>query len=312
MDYSFTLDTLEYVSCNLCGRDSADLLFQVKGKVTGHIFNIVQCRECGLVYVNPRISHEGSKSLYDRLYFEGKHADHKIDYIADLTNPCSHESRWKKGISRRIIEIARDFGEGGGRFLDLGCGNGQLMGMMSRAGFSVCGVDTSPAACAVVQEQGFEAYCGDITGSLLPYTDGSFDVIAAIEVLEHLHSPGESLQKVAQLLKPGGLFYYSTGNADRMKAKGKDWPYIIPESHIYYYSPRTISLYFSKVGLQVLSPVDYPSLFTLDAVTAMDRARNLMRATLLHSRLLRRAVLHPFLEATHNQYMPLARKPVKA
>ncbi len=309
-DYSSLLSALEYVRCDLCGRDSTNLIFQVKGKVTGHLFNIVRYRDCGLVYVNPRISHEGSSLLYDQLYFEGKHADHRIDYVTDLVNSDSRESRWKRGISRHIVEIMRGFGSPGGRFLDLGCGNGQLMGMMSRAGSSVCGVDISPAACTIVREQGFDVYCGDITDSALSYTPGSFDVISAIETLEHLHSPGKCLQRVAQLLKPGGLFYYITGNADLMKVKGKDWPYIIPESHIYYFNPRTISLYFSKVGLQVLSPVDYPCLFTLDAVTTADRARNLMRIVLLHSRFLRRTVLHPFLELTHNQYMPLARKPV--
>ncbi len=307
-DYSSLLSTLEYVNCDLCGRDSADLLSQVKGKVTGYLFNIMRCRDCGLVYVNPRISREGSNLLYDRFYFEGKHADHSIDYVADLVTPDSHESRLKRGISRRILEIMRGFGSPGGRFLDLGCGNGQLLGMMSRAGFSVCGVDISPASCAIARGQGFEVYCGDITDNILPHAPGSFDVIAAIEVLEHLHSPGKCLQRVAQLLRPGGLFYYTTGNADRMKVMGKDWSYIIPESHIYYFSPRTISLYFGKVSLQVLSPVDYPGIITMDAVTTADGMRNLMRMILLHSRFLRRAVLNPFLELTHNQYMPLARK----
>lgn len=46
----------QYVKCNLCDKDETTLYFEVEEKITTkrEKFNIVKCKNCGLIYTNPR------------------------------------------------------------------------------------------------------------------------------------------------------------------------------------------------------------------------------------------------------------------
>jgi len=58
----------ERVNCNLCGRDDTELLLNIRGgrslSLEKASFNIVRCKNCGLVYVNPRLSGSELTRLY--------------------------------------------------------------------------------------------------------------------------------------------------------------------------------------------------------------------------------------------------------
>jgi SAM-dependent methyltransferase len=69
---------------------------------------------------------------------------------------------------------------------------------------------------------------------------GSFDVVTSIEVLEHVPDPLDVLRRIRGMLKPGGLFFYSTGNAQPFRGRLKDWGYVRPDIHISFYEPSTL------------------------------------------------------------------------
>ncbi len=50
---------MESVNCAICGEDNTDILYVVDS------FRIVRCSNCGLVYVNPRLSNDELKHIYD-------------------------------------------------------------------------------------------------------------------------------------------------------------------------------------------------------------------------------------------------------
>jgi SAM-dependent methyltransferase len=93
---------------------------------------------------------------------------------------------------------------------------------------------------------------GDL--SALDFGERRFDVINATEVIEHVRDPRAFFRKVRGLLAPGGVFLYTTGNADGLYARalGTRWPYLAPEGHLFYFSARTLSRYFAEVGLGVV------------------------------------------------------------
>jgi SAM-dependent methyltransferase len=82
-----------------------------------------------------------------------------------------------------------------------------------------------------------------------------YDIVTAIEVLEHCSSPLEALRAIYQALKPGGIVFYTTCNFDgyyeQFRKGGKDSirnAYVKPEGHIHFFSSAVMELYFKKVG----------------------------------------------------------------
>ena len=65
----------ELRECNLCGSTHHVLFAEKTGRHTGETFRIVRCRDCGLVFVNPRLSEAQNQALYDEDYFNGKGFD---------------------------------------------------------------------------------------------------------------------------------------------------------------------------------------------------------------------------------------------
>jgi len=76
----------------------------------------------------------------------------------------------------------------------------------------------------------------------------SFDVVTAIEALEHVENPLENLKSIRSLMKPGGLFFYTTGNARPFRSRLLKWPYVVPEVHISFFEPEPLAWALSTAG----------------------------------------------------------------
>ena len=55
---------------------------------------------------------------------------------------------------------------------------------------------------------------------------GSFDVVTAIEVIEHVLDPVAELRRIRALLRPGGLLFLTTGNAKPYSKRLLTWGYL--------------------------------------------------------------------------------------
>ena len=93
--------------------------------------------------------------------------------------------------------------------------------------------------------------------ALDPAADG-FDVVTAVEVLEHLTDPIPALRRIARLLRPGGLLFVTTGNAAPHRERLERWSYVVPDVHVSFYEPRTLAVAYREVGLLPEHPASRP------------------------------------------------------
>jgi 2-polyprenyl-6-hydroxyphenyl methylase/3-demethylubiquinone-9 3-methyltransferase len=103
------------------------------------------------------------------------------------------------------------------RILDVGCGGGILSEALAKAGAQVTGLDLSEASLHVAkqhaQSQGLEIdYRYESVQDVANAQAGTFDVVACMEMLEHVPEPAKVIAACMQALKPGGHAFFSTIN----------------------------------------------------------------------------------------------------
>jgi SAM-dependent methyltransferase len=88
------------------------------------------------------------------------------------------------------------------RILDIGCGTGATISHLRKYG-CVQGVDVSPLALRFCRERGEDrVVCASATE--LPFADNSFELITALDVVEHLDDDRRGLNEIQRVLVPGG------------------------------------------------------------------------------------------------------------
>jgi SAM-dependent methyltransferase len=117
------------------------------------------------------------------------------------------ESHWWYIGRRRIIagfveEICSKIEGRRPRILDVGCGTGANLILLSKFGDAE-GVDISPDALAFCQERGLQKVRLG-AAEKLPYEDGTFDLVTALDVVEHMDDDVECLREMRRILRPGG------------------------------------------------------------------------------------------------------------
>lgn len=96
------------------------------------------------------------------------------------------------------------------RLLDVGCGTAWLAGHFA----DYTGIDGSPDAVAAAAERGITVLQGDVDEPL-PFPDDSFDGAVLKDLLEHVADPVKLVLEVRRVLRPGGVVFASSPDAQR-------------------------------------------------------------------------------------------------
>lgn len=107
-------------------------------------------------------------------------------------------------------------GLSGKTLLDIGCGGGLIAEPMADSGAKVTAIDASAenieTAKLHAKQSGLAIDYRNSTAETLAAAGERFDVVVALEIVEHVADIGEFVKASAQLLKPGGTLVYSTLN----------------------------------------------------------------------------------------------------
>ena len=228
--------------CQICS-EQMTYLMEKSGSYVNDLFRFFQCLNCNFVsVVNPITDYD---KIYNDAYYEGRGADPFVDYAFELEHPKQTVRIFEwEGI---LNAVRHHYWEGleGVRWLDYGSGTGGLVRFLRDRRIEGFGFDVGGYADRA-RTRGIQI----LMPSELAERRGSFDIVSLIEVLEHIPDPVSLLQSVRELLRPGGLLFLTTGNADPHRRTFASWGYVIPEIHVSYFSPESLARALNRAGLE--------------------------------------------------------------
>jgi SAM-dependent methyltransferase len=209
-------------------------------------FALAHCPACGFSFVvAPRTDFE---LVYDEDYYAGRGADPHVAYAAGAEGGASVQAyEW-----RGILDVLRENAglTPASRWLDFGCGLGGLVRYARARGYQVVGHDEGYAA-----DQLRRLDTPSLSSAELDDLDGTFDIVTAIEVIEHVIEPVAVLARIGRLLRPGGVLFLTTGNAEPYRGRIDRWQYVRPDIHVSFFEPETLRVAYRLAGLE---PWDVP------------------------------------------------------
>ncbi len=270
-------------ACRACGSSNVTLRGRKPGDFIQSEFEFHQCRDCGLMFVEPFSGFE----IYNDAYYRGRGPDPYVDYETEYRDWRASDrglefddmarlaaeffaqfsevrSGAASGLSAEALAKAGSVGTESRsatnsppplRWLDFGCGSGAFLKYLREHGsihgrpLDLTGHDVGSFADLLKNHDRFRILDFD---ELSREPSDRYDVISMIEVLEHLPHPHDPLALVARLLKPGGLLLLTTGNLDSPVARrqGIHYRYCAPEIHVSLFNPHALAHLYRRVGLE--------------------------------------------------------------
>lgn len=247
---------MEHVSCNLCGLDDARVLFRKRDKlgITDDEFQVVECRGCGLLYINPRPSQEEIGKFYPETY-SWKETLEAESFLTKCVRKLEKIYRYHL-LRDEVSKVVKFTSRGSGKVLDIGCGTGDRLDVFRNKGFETYGVETSNSADYAKEHLKLNVMKGDLFSAKFP--DAFFDIVTLYNVLEHTHKPQVVIREIHRILKQDGFLIIQVPNRDSLQYKifKKKWAAFDVPRDLYYFGIGTLTSMLEKVELTV-SKVDH-------------------------------------------------------
>jgi len=255
------------IPCEVCGSNQHEFLFKGWDRIFANPgeFTIVQCQECGLLFINPQPEEEVLRKYYPKAYYTPRATPYReyswlrrrilqdyFGYGEDLDSPKAF-SFFRKTV---LWPFKVRYGDSipfipRGRLLDVGCGNGTELYKLKAAGWEVYGVEIDEEASSRARSVELEVFTGDLFKARYP--DRFFHVVRMSFVLEHLPNPRETLVEIKRILQPQGRIYISIQNAQSLNywLFRERWFALDIPRHLFTFNVRTIRRLLSSLDLKI-------------------------------------------------------------
>lgn len=236
-------------SCYLCEKDAELKYKDHEGYIEEQRYHIYHCDHCNTAFAYPlKINYQ----LYNHIYRQLENVPgyerylrysqqvliekDPLQFLANSEDMYWSISHYFQKYKKKNIKI-----------LEIGCGFGYLTYALSKAGFSVTGLDISQTAIEqATARYGSLFICDDVENFALTHKE-EFDVVIFTEVIEHIENVKNFMQAAKNLLKPGGDLVLTTPNKG-CYPKDILWETEPPPIHLWWFSEdsiRELALQFS-------------------------------------------------------------------
>jgi len=118
-----------------------------------------------------------------------------------------------KQKNRLDYQVVLDLVEDGAKVLDLGCGNGELLEMLTQQRDALCqGIEIEASAISDCMARGVSAIQGDLDQGLDDYPDQSFDYVVLNQTLQAVKAPDKVLEEMVRVGKNGIVGFPNFGH----------------------------------------------------------------------------------------------------
>lgn len=263
----------EYVNCDYCGSNkynsvltSIDYYNNIPGE-----FQIVRCKDCNLIYTNPRPKEEIIDKFYPDSagYFQPKAQDFSIiaktivdiiERIKQIVLKVYYNYSNKTHFLLKIIYFpALIFSYNrikisgipkyikNGKLLDIGCSYGLFMYEMKNLGWNVKGIETNQAAVDYGNNE-LELDIEKISIDDFKISE-KYDVVTLRMVLEHVFHPMDTLRKIKDFIKDDGTLIFSVPNFNGLDVRiFKRYCYTLHlPAHLTHFTKASIKKYLESL-----------------------------------------------------------------
>jgi 2-polyprenyl-3-methyl-5-hydroxy-6-metoxy-1,4-benzoquinol methylase len=227
--------------CEICRETRSELAWTTvwpEHRYPGE-FSMRRCLSCGLLFNSPRLDDEQLGQLYGRNY-----------YFFHRKDP-GEIARIVPMYLRTVALVASQVDVK--RSLDIGCGRGYLPAVMKHLGWDSRAVEISPAAGDYARQRfGIDVFSGTVEQYARSPQAGTFPLVTAIDVIEHVPSPRSFIEAIARIVEPGGRLIIDTPNAaaHNIQVKGTEWQGFNP-FHIYLFTVQNLKRLLEQHGCTV-------------------------------------------------------------
>lgn len=220
-------------SCPICGKNQYRRLFEIEGGKR----QIISC-ECGHQSIFPLPTEKELQEIYGKGYYDFWGIRDNFQQVFNL----------KLRTCQKLIKLATAFIPclNRPRHLDIGCAFGYMIKAAQLAGYDSQGLEISPAANEAIR-LGYNVRKVSLEDAGFP--EGYFDLITAVDVIEHIAEPRRWLSECVRVLKKGGILLLVTPDCSSLPAmiRKSKWPHYKVE-HLHYYSSYTLKRLLLNIG----------------------------------------------------------------
>jgi 2-polyprenyl-3-methyl-5-hydroxy-6-metoxy-1,4-benzoquinol methylase len=233
-------DRIKTSACCICqNADNSNVVVTVFG------IDFVECPECGHLYQKYMISEENILSFFKKDTFVNLHVDdEQFQYRLEHVN------------KPKVDQVLR-FIKKKGKWLDAGCGVGELLYYAKSIGFDAYGFDISNPGCAMAKKNGLNVEQGELHQYKEKHVDEKFDVASMIGYLDMVVDPVGHLNTINEMLNDEGVVIidqprYDSFSCELIKTS--------PETSLRYLNPMQRSVFSEKSLLLILEKAHFEPL----------------------------------------------------
>lgn len=244
----------EPINCYNCGKNNSEKFLIGEDDLTGKEgeFLYVKCKDCGLVYQNPRLPIDQIKEFYDSEYIAHRKKKDWGILTPLYEHAMSKHDRDKDKLVKQYVHLNAET-----EVLDVGCAVGTfLLHLHKKYNCKISGVDFKED----LTYPGFEKinfYQGLFYEQPIP--EKKFDLVTMWHFFEHDYDPNKSLEMAKKVLKPGGKLIIEVPRLDSLTFKWykNKWPGVQAPQHTALYDKKSLLEMLNKHQIVVENYLPY-------------------------------------------------------